>query len=120
VVCPRASDCSPELVLGATSSWASGWALIGVRGRMVAWAQAAGEGETRGQNRGRSRLAGASGAHHGASSAHGKGKPPRGGFLRGYHEILWVRGRFPVRWQAHLVWQNHLNYSDSSALVIAI
>jgi hypothetical protein len=49
----------------------------------VAWAQATGEGPTRGQDQGRSCLADASGAHHGASSARGKRMPPRRGFLRG-------------------------------------
>jgi hypothetical protein len=38
VVRPYAGDCLPELVLGATSSGASGGAFIGARGRMVAWA----------------------------------------------------------------------------------
>jgi hypothetical protein len=83
VVCPRTDGDAPELGLAATSSRASGGAFISARGRMVAWDQAAGEGPTRGQNRGRSRLAGAGGARCGASSACGRGKPPRGGFLRG-------------------------------------
>jgi hypothetical protein len=82
VVRPCASDCSPDGV-GAASLGASGGAFIGARGRMAAWAQTAGEGPTRGQNRGRSYLASASGARRGASSAHGRRKSPRGGFPRG-------------------------------------
>jgi hypothetical protein len=61
VVRARAGDCSPELVLGATSSGAFGGAFIGARDGMVAWARAAGKGPTRGQNRGCSCLAGAGG-----------------------------------------------------------
>jgi hypothetical protein len=52
VVRPCVGDCSPELVLGATSSGASGGAFISARGGMVAWARAAGEGETRGKTGG--------------------------------------------------------------------
>jgi hypothetical protein len=59
VVRPHAGDCSPELVLGVTSSGAFGGAFIGARGGMVAWARATREGETRGQNRGCSYLVGA-------------------------------------------------------------
>jgi hypothetical protein len=62
---------------------ASSGAFIGARGRMAAWARAVGEGPTRGQNRGRSCLAGTGRARHGASSASGRRKPPRGGSLRG-------------------------------------
>jgi hypothetical protein len=65
-----------------SSLGASGGAFIGARGGMVAWARAAGEGETRGKN-GRSFLAGAGGARRGASSARGRGKSSREGFLRG-------------------------------------
>jgi hypothetical protein len=40
------------LGVGASNSGALGGAFIGARGRMVAWARAAGEGETRGKNQG--------------------------------------------------------------------
>jgi hypothetical protein len=53
------------------------------QGRMVAWARAAGEGETKGQNRGCSHVAGAGGARRGTSSACGRGMPLCEGFLRG-------------------------------------
>jgi hypothetical protein len=69
--------------LGAASSGASGGAFIGARGRIVAWARAAGEGVTKGQNRGSGCLAVTGEAHRGTSSARGRKMPPRGGFLRG-------------------------------------
>jgi hypothetical protein len=47
LVHPRAGDCSSELVLWATSSGACGGVFLGARGGMVAWARAAGVGETR-------------------------------------------------------------------------
>jgi hypothetical protein len=47
MVRPCAGDCSPELVLGVMSSGSSGGAFIGARGRMVAWARAAGKARPR-------------------------------------------------------------------------
>jgi hypothetical protein len=95
VVGPRAGGDSPKLRFGATSSGASGGAFIGAREGMVAWARAVGEGPTRGQNRGCSCLAGASGGSRSASSARSRRKSLRGGFLRGKSKTLWARGRFP-------------------------
>jgi hypothetical protein len=62
---------------------------------MAAWARAAGEGTTRGQNWGRGCLVVTSGARRGTSSARGRRMPLRGGFLRGKSEILWASGDFP-------------------------
>jgi hypothetical protein len=45
---PRAGSGSSELGWGRRALWASGGAFIGARGRIVAWAQAAGRGTTRG------------------------------------------------------------------------
>jgi hypothetical protein len=50
---------------------------------MVAWARAAGDGETRGQNRGRGCLIVTGGARRGASNARGRRISTRGDFLRG-------------------------------------
>jgi hypothetical protein len=69
---------------------------------MVAWARAAVEGPTRGKTEGVVALLAPAGAHHGTSSACGRRKLPRGGFLMEKREILWANGGFPVRWQAHL------------------
>jgi hypothetical protein len=69
--------------LGAASSGASGGAFIGARGRMAAWARAAGEGAPRVPNLGAQLPPVAGEARLGTSSARGKKMPPRGGFLRG-------------------------------------
>jgi hypothetical protein len=49
----------------------------------VAWARAAGEGETRGKTGGTVAPLALAGACRGASSNCGRGMLPRGGFLRG-------------------------------------
>jgi hypothetical protein len=80
----HAWDGSPELGMGQRAQGPRlGRAFIGVRGKMAAWALAAGEGITRGQNWGRGYLAVIGEAHRGASSARGRKMPPHGDFLRG-------------------------------------
>jgi hypothetical protein len=77
--------------VGAVSSGGLGSGFIGAKGRMAAWARAAREGMTRGQNWGRGCLAVAGEARRGASSARGRIMLPRGGFLRGRRDFVGQR-----------------------------
>jgi hypothetical protein len=74
VVCSRAGDCLPELVLGATSLGVSGGVFIGARRGVVAWARAAGKGSTRGKTGGAATL---------LAPASPAAEKCRRGFLRG-------------------------------------
>jgi hypothetical protein len=56
VVCPRTGGDSPELKVGGDDHRDLRWAFIGTRGGMVAWARAAGGGETKGKTRGAAAL----------------------------------------------------------------
>jgi hypothetical protein len=53
-------------------------------------------GETRGKTGGAAASLAPAGTRRGASSARGREKLPRGGFLRGKSEIFWASRRFPV------------------------
>jgi hypothetical protein len=84
-------------------------AFIGAKGRMADWARAAGEGMTRGQNRGHGCLAVTSKARRGASSARDRKMLPAWRFPEGESGIIWASGGSSGCWRVHMAGRAQLS-----------